>query len=80
MKTLKRELLSNTNAMRKVRAQARHLHRKLHYWLDSGRQDLGPESAQRAVLRARLTGTQLGNSTAHLASEACEATGSHYST
>ena len=31
MRTLKRELLSNTNAMRKVKALARYMHRKLHY-------------------------------------------------
>ena len=58
----------NANPMRKERALARCLH------------SLGPESAQRAVLWAGLTWTQLGNSTADLASEACEATCSHYST
>ena len=41
MRTLKRELLSNTNAMRKVKALARHLHRSCITGWTQGKEILG---------------------------------------
>lgn len=54
---------ANTNTMREVRTEARHLHRELCYGPNSGRQELGPNICTESCI---VPGTQGGASVAEM--------------